>query len=188
MTISYHFARARWAPDTVLSASAPSILPWKEVTSPFLASWDSGNPRSSPNVHCSYVAAEVQRGDRAYARSHDQRVVHLELGPRPFLCFGGTLWLIDVSTLPSSLGLWPTFLPALRPRCQWWGRSPLQLALAGKSNASGALSHHGLCTLFWLQGIQSWPQCFTYGVLFSFQSPGDSWTVDFTWKSCPPDP
>lgn len=32
----YHFSRAHWTPGTVLSAPAPSILLWNEVTSPFL--------------------------------------------------------------------------------------------------------------------------------------------------------
>lgn len=31
----------------------------------------------------------------------------------------GTLWMIDTSTLPSSLGVWPTFPPPLYPSGQW---------------------------------------------------------------------
>ena len=57
----------------------------------------------------------------------------------------GTLWH-DTSPFPSSLGLWPTFLQPRLPSCQWGGRGPLQLALAGKSNSSCTISHHGLRT------------------------------------------
>lgn len=67
------------------------------------------------------------------------------LGPRPPLCFGGNLGLTDTSPVPSSLRLQPAFLPPLLQSCQRRGRGPLQLALAGKSDTSCTVSHHGLC-------------------------------------------
>lgn len=84
-----------------------------------LDSWDSGNPCFIPNTLCAHVATEIQRGEGACMGSHSQFVAQLELGPRPLLRFWGTLWLIDTSTLPSSLRLWPTFLQPLQPCSQW---------------------------------------------------------------------
>lgn len=84
------------------------------------------------------------RGEKGLAQGHVPVCGTARTVPQNFFLLR-TLWLIGTSTLSSSLRLWPSFPATLLACCQRRECGALQLALAGKSRTSCAVSHRGLC-------------------------------------------
>lgn len=110
---------------------------------------------------------------------------HSLSGAQTSFLLWGTLGLIATSSVPSSLGLQPAFLPPLLQSCQRRGRGPLQLALAGNSNTSCTISHHGLCAPCSDCRASSLDPIALLPVSTSVsQRPGNPWIIAFMQKFC----